>query len=63
MLGDVVGFAENQEKATYGLGYELTFTKNSNNSVVNKANATNVAKIKNYGIEWFIPQYTTSISQ
>ena len=28
MLKDVFGFAECQEKATYGLGYKLTLTRN-----------------------------------
>ena len=27
MLKDVFGFAEHQEKATYGLGYKLTLTR------------------------------------
>ena len=40
------GFAEHQEKARYGLGYKLAITKNSDNSVLNEANATNNDKIK-----------------
>ena len=35
-LKDVFGFAENQEKATYGLGYKLTLTRNSDNAVLKK---------------------------
>ena len=27
MLRDIFGFAENQEKVTYGLGYKLALTK------------------------------------
>ena len=29
MLRDILGFAEHQEKATYGLGYKLTITRNA----------------------------------
>ena len=28
----IFGFAEHQEKATYGLGYKLTLTKNTDNA-------------------------------
>ena len=44
MLGDVFGSAENQKQATYGLGYILTLTRNSDNSVLNKENGTNNVK-------------------
>ena len=37
MPGDVFGFAEHQERASYGLGYKLKLTRNSDNSVLNKA--------------------------
>ena len=45
-LRDIFGFAEHQETATYGLGYKLTMTRNTDNAVLNKANATNIAKIE-----------------
>ena len=51
-LKDVFGFAEYQEKATYGLGYKLTLTRNTDNAVLNKANATNNAKLQINAIEW-----------
>ena len=38
------GFAEYQEKGTYGLGYKLILTTNSDNAVLNKDNATNIGK-------------------
>ena len=60
---DVFGFAEYQEKATYGLGYKLTLTRNSDNAVLNKGNAINNAKIKINAIEWFVPHYTPSMQQ
>ena len=38
-LKDIFGFAEHQEKGTYGLGYKLTLTRNTDNAVLNKHNA------------------------
>ena len=63
MLKDIFGFAEHQEKGTYGLGYKLTITRNSDNAVLNKGNAINNAKIKIDSIDWYIPIYTPSLSQ
>ena len=62
-LKDVFGFAEYQEKASYGLGYKLTMTRNSDNAVLNKGNAINNAKIKINAIEWYVPHYTPSMQQ
>ena len=62
-LKDVFGFAEYQEKGTYGLGYRLTLTRNSDNSVLNKGNAINNGKIKINAIEWYVPHYTPSMQQ
>ena len=62
-LKDVFGFAEHQEKATYGLGYKSTLTRNSDNAVLNKADATILGKVKINAIEWYIPHYTASMSQ
>ena len=62
-LKDVFGFAEYQEKGTYGLGYKLTMTRNSDNAVLNKGNAINNAKIKINAIEWYVPHYTPSMQQ
>ena len=62
-LKDVFGFAEYQEKATYGLGYKLTLTRNTDNAVLNKANAINLGKIKINALEWYVPHYTPSIQQ
>ena len=57
------GFAEHQEKGTYGLGYKLTKTRNIDNSVLNKANATNNAKIKINSTECFLPHCTSGMEQ
>ena len=62
-LKDVFGFAEHQIKATYGLGYKLTLTRNSDNAVLNKADAINIGKVKINAIEWYVPHYTPSMSQ
>ena len=62
-LKDVFGFAEHQEKATYGLGYKLTLKGNSDNAVLNKADATILGKVKINAIEWYVPHYTASMSQ
>ena len=61
-LKDVFGFAEHQEKATYGLGYKLTLTRNNDYGVLNKANATPDGKVIINAIEWYIPHYTASMS-
>ena len=54
-LKDVFGFSEHQEKATYGLGYNLTLTRNNENAVLNKDNAVNNAEVKINAIEWYVP--------
>ena len=59
-LKDIFGFAEHQEKATCGLGYKLTLTRNSDNAVLNKTNATAIGKIKINSIEWYVPHFTAS---
>ena len=62
-LKDVLGFAEYQEKGTYGLGYKLTLTKNTDNAVLNKANAINLGEIEINALEWYVPHNTPSIQQ
>ena len=62
-LKDVFGFAEYQEKGTYGLGYKLTLTRNTDNSVLNKANGINNGRVKINALEWYVPHYTPSIQQ
>ena len=50
-LKDVFGFAEHQQVGTFGLGYKLTLTRNTDKAVLNKDNATNNAKIVIIGRE------------
>ena len=63
MLKDVFGFAEHQEKATYGLGYELTLTRNKDESVIDKLEGIADARIKIDHIHWYVPHYIPSMSQ
>ena len=63
MLKDVFGFAEHQEKATYGLGYKLTLTRNKDEAVIDKVAGIAEARIKIDHIHWYVPHYTTSMSQ
>ena len=44
MLKDIFGFAEHQEKGTFGVGYKLTLTTNTDNAVLNKGGAINNGK-------------------
>ena len=62
-LRDFFGFAEHQETATYGLGYKLTLTRNSDNAVLSKANATTNAKMKIKSLEWYVPHYSPSLNE
>ena len=62
-LKDVFSFAEYQEKGTYGLGYKLTLTRNTDNAVLNKGNAINNGKVKINALEWYVPHYTPSVQQ
>ena len=54
ILKDIFGFVQCQEKGTFGLGYKLTLTGNSDNAVLNKDNATIVGKFKINAIEWCV---------
>ena len=63
ILKDVFGFIEHQEKATYGLGYKLTLTRNKDDAVIDKAAGIADARIKIDHIHWYIPHYTPSTQQ
>ena len=63
MLKGIFGSAEYQEKGTYGRGYKLTLTRNTDNAVLNKGNAINKGKIKIVAIEWYVHHYTISLDQ
>ena len=63
MLKDVFGFAECQQKATYGLGCKLTLTRNKDEAVIDKVAGIADARNKIDQIHWYIPHYTPSIKQ
>ena len=63
MLKDVFGFAECQEKATYGLGYKLTLTRNKDDAVIDKAKGIADARIRIDHIHWYVPHYTPCVKQ
>ena len=62
ILRDIFSCVEQQQKETFGLGYKLTVTRKTDNSVLIKDRATNIGKIKINIIEWYVPYYTLSIS-
>ena len=62
-LKDVFGFAEHMEKATYGHGYKLILTTNSESTVLNRNKATAIGKININSLNWYVPHYTASIDQ
>ena len=63
MLKDVSGFAECQEKSTYGLGYKLTLTRNKDEAVIDKSPGIADGRIKSDYIHWYVPHYIPSMSQ
>ena len=62
-LKDIFGYAEHQEKGTYGLGYKLTVKRNTDNVVLNKTAATNNAKVKINSFEWYLPHYSPNLEE
>ena len=62
MRKDVFGFSQCHEKGIFGLGYNLTLTRNTDVAVLNKDNAINNAKFKIIAIEWYVPHYTPNNS-
>ena len=62
-LKNIFSFAEHQCKGTYGVAYRLTITRISDNTVLNKDNATAVGKFEINCIEWYLPHYTASVKE
>ena len=63
MLKNAFGFAEPQEKATYGPVYKLTLKRNKDEDVIDKAGGNADARIKIDHIHWYVPHYTPSMQQ
>ena len=62
-LKDIFGYCEYQEKGTHGLGYKLTLTGITDNAVLNKAAATNNAKVKINSLDWYVPHYSPKLEE
>ena len=63
VLKDIFGFAEHQEKTTYGLGSKLTLTRNKDDAALHKAVAFVDSRIKIDHFRWCVPHLTPSIEQ
>ena len=63
MLKDISSFAEHQEKATYGLGYNLTLTRKKDDSALDNFVVIYDSRIKIDHIPWYVPHYTPFIQQ
>ena len=57
-LNDIFGFSSHQEKGTYGLGYKLILTRNTDNAVLNKDNAVANCRVKINSLDWYVPHYS-----
>ena len=62
-LKDIFGFAEHQEKGTYGLGYKLTLTRNTDNAVLNKDNVVVNGRVKINSLDWYVPHYNPNLEE
>ena len=62
-LKDFFGFAEHQENGTYGLGYKLTLTKNTDNAVLNNDNAVANGRVKINSLDWYVPHYSANLEE
>ena len=62
-LKDIFSFVELQEKATYGLGYKLTLTRNTNNAVLNEDNAVAIGRVKINSLDWYVPHYSPNLEE
>ena len=62
-LKDIFGFAEHQEKGTYGLGYKLTLTRNTDNAVLNEDTAVVVGRVKINSLDWYVPHYSPNLEE
>ena len=62
-LKDIFGYAEYQEKGTYGLGYKLTLTRNTDNAVLKKDNAVVNGRVKINSLDWYVPHYSPNLEE
>ena len=62
-LKDFLGYAQDQEKATYGLGYRLIMTRNTDKAVLNKDNTVALGKNKINSLDWYVPHSTVDLEE
>ena len=62
-LTNIFGYAEHQEKGTYGLGYRFILTRNTDNAALNKNNAVANARIRIYSLDWYVPHYSANLEE
>ena len=62
-LKDIFGFAEHQEKGTYGRGYKLTLTRNTDNAVLSKDNAVANGRVRINSLDWYVPHYSPNLEE
>ena len=62
-LKDIFGFAEHQERGTYGLGYKLILIRKTDNAVLNKDNAVGNGRIKVNSLDWYVPHYSPNLEE
>ena len=60
---DIFGSAEHREKGTYGLGYKLRLTRNTDNAVLNKDNAVANGRVKINSLDWYVPHYSPNLEE
>ena len=62
-LKDIFGYAEHQEKGTYGLVYKLTLTRNTDNTVLNKDNVVVNGRVEINSLDWYVPHYSPNLEE
>ena len=62
-LKDIFGYAEHQEKGTYGVGYKLTLTRNTDNAVLNKDNIVVNGRVKINSLDWYVPHHSPNLEE
>ena len=62
-LKNVFGYAEHQEKGTYGLSYRLIPTRNTDNAVLNKDSAVTSGRVKINSLDWYVPHYSPNFEE
>ena len=62
-LKDIFGFSENQQRGTYGLGYKLTLTRNTDNAVLNKDNVVVNGRVQINSLDWYVPHYSPNLEE